>query len=60
MLTEDDFYACAEALAKANYLAIELAAECTSLIGDTPELAPEGKVIGRSYDDRELARLVFP
>lgn len=60
MLTPKEFDEQAAELASANHLSTELASKYAALIGDTPELDDQGKVIVRDENGFELARLSFP
>ena len=55
-----DFIACARALQTANGLSEDTALEYMTLIGDTPELADDGKVIVRDREGNEIVRVDFP
>lgn len=54
-----DFIAAAGALQNANGLTEAVALDYTARIGDTPELAEDGKVIVRDDAGQEIARLIF-
>jgi hypothetical protein len=55
-----DFIAAARALQIANGLSEETALDYMARIGDTPELAEDGRVIIRDDSGQEIARLIFP
>ena len=55
-----DFIAAARALQLANGLSEEIALAYMSRIGDTPELAEDGKVIVRDESGQEIARVILP
>ncbi len=56
----NSFIAAARALQRANRLSEETALDYTARIGDTPELADDGRVIVRGDDGAELARVFLP
>lgn len=58
-MTESDFNAAAEELAKLNGITAELAGEYLSIIGDTPELE-NGEAIVRDAHGAEIARVKLP
>ncbi len=60
MMTTDGFDSLAERIAQVNDLPLELARQYLSFIGDTPELADDGKVIVSDEDGTELARITLP
>lgn len=60
MMTEGAFVETAALLAERNRLSIARAEELLSFIGDTPELADDGRVIVRDDEDREIARVWYP
>lgn len=55
-----DFIAAAHALQMANGLSEETALDYMARIGDTPELAADGKVIVRDDRGTEIARVILP
>lgn len=55
-----DFITAAHALQLANGLTEEAALAYMARIGDTPELAADGKVIVRDDAGQEITRLIFP
>jgi hypothetical protein len=55
-----DSIAAARALQLANDLSEETALHFMARIGDTPELADDGKVIVRDEGGKEIARVIFP
>ncbi|MBA3351916.1 MAG: hypothetical protein H0U23_05740 [Blastocatellia bacterium] len=57
VLTPKSFDECATKLAAVNHLSLELAGLYLSLIGDTPELDADRKLVVRNEDGVELARL---
>lgn len=50
----------AELFAQENDLSLELARDFLARIGDTPELADDGKVIVRDEAGVEIARVILP
>jgi hypothetical protein len=60
MLTPIMFEELAEDLAQTNGLVPDVAGNYMALIGDTPELDDQGKLVVRDKDDAELARLTVP
>ena len=48
------------ALAEANGIPLYLAGHYMALIGDTPEIDDDGKLIVRDANDDEIARLMAP
>ena len=60
MLTSSCFDEQAAALAAANGIPIEVALNYQALIGDTPELDGQGKLVVRNETGVELARLTAP
>lgn len=59
-MTEADFQKQAAAIAQANNIPTDTAAEYLALIGDTPELADDGKTVVRGEDGIEIARVTLP
>ncbi len=59
-MTPEDLSAFAKVLAEQNNLDLPTAEKYASIIGDTPELAENGKVIVRDNDDRVLAEVIVP
>lgn len=59
-MNETDFNAAARALQRANGLSEETALDYMARIGDTPEVAADGRVIVRADDGSELARVILP
>jgi len=59
-MTESDFRAAARELARSNGLDEQTALTCMAAIGDTPEIAPDGKVIVRDDRGQEVARVIWP
>lgn len=49
----------AQRLARQNNLPIETARKYANLIGDTPELADDGRIIVIDRDGNELARVIM-
>lgn len=58
--TPESFEDAAREIAAANNLSLETASEYLSHIGDTPELADDGRVIVRDQSGVELARIILP
>ncbi len=58
-MTLANFEDVADQLAKLNGLSPDTASHYLSLIGDTPELAEDGKVIVIDDDGKEIARIVM-
>lgn len=55
-----DFIAAARALQLSNGLSEDTALDYMARIGDTPEIAEDGKVIVRDAGGKEIARVIFP
>jgi hypothetical protein len=60
MITPDGIQDMASAIAKANGISLETATRYANLIGDTPELDGQNRVIVRDEQDREIARVIVP
>lgn len=60
MLTPNMFDEQAAVLAAANGISLDLAGRYLGLIGDTPELDDQGKLVVRDENGAELARLTAP
>ena len=60
MYAEAAFYAEAAELARLNGISEDLASDYLAGIGDTPELAEDGRVIVRDEDGTEIARVIWP
>jgi hypothetical protein len=60
MFSETAFLEAATELARVNHLPLETAEEFLSLIGDTPELADDGRVIVRDASSAEIGRVILP
>ena len=50
----------AREIAAANNLSFETASQYAAIVGDTPELADDGRVIVRDDSGAELARIILP
>jgi hypothetical protein len=59
-LTPESFDAVAHEIAATNNLPIETALGYAAYIGDTPELADDGRVVVRDESGAELARIILP
>jgi hypothetical protein len=60
-MTPDEFTEGAKAIAKANNIDLDTALEYQSLIGDTPELCDDGRVVVRDRETgAEITRIIFP
>lgn len=57
---QESFEAFAQAIADANKLDRDTAADYASRIGDTPELDDNGRVIVRDDNGAEIARITLP
>jgi hypothetical protein len=60
VITSDGFENMARGLATANDLTLDVARRYASLIGDTPELSLDGRVVVRDDKDVEIARVILP
>lgn len=59
-LSKEAFELGARKIAAANNLSFETAREYLSYVGDTPELADDGRVVVRNESGTELARIILP
>jgi hypothetical protein len=57
---QESFEAFAQAIADANKLDRDIAADYASRIGDTPELDENGRAIVRDDNGAEIARITLP
>lgn len=60
MMTESGLNEQARVIAEVNGISVQRAAEFLAFIGDTPELADDGKVIVRDVRGTEIARVFLP
>lgn len=60
MFTPESFEDAARGIAEANNLSLETARDYLVHVGDTPELADDGRVIVRDDSGVELARIILP
>lgn len=58
--TPQSFEEAAQTIAAANNLTIETARNFLVHVGDTPEIADDGRVIVRDESGLELARIICP
>ena len=58
--TPEGFEEAAREIAVANNLSVETARDYLAHIGDTPEIANDGRVIVRDQSGVELARIILP
>lgn len=60
MITPEGIGEMARDIAQANGISLELATRYANLIGDTPELDDDNRVIVRDEQDHEIDRVILP
>jgi hypothetical protein len=60
MMTTDGFAKLAQRIAELNGLTIERASQYLARIGDTPDVAEDGRVSVKDTTGAEIALIIFP